>query len=138
MEKHKTTIEIKASPATLWNILTDFSNAHLWNPEIQKVTIAGPDPFGEGTMIEVSSGSSHLSFHVEACTKPEYLRIRTTIDKHAGVSEFILAKTGDMTMLEHKLEINTNGSGPLSKDGLDRFNTLWKWIEHKSPIVVKH
>ncbi len=128
METYNTKIAIKASSQTLWNILTDFSNAHLWNPEIREVAVDGSDSFGAGTRIEAAIGEKTISALVEQCDAPKYLRLSTIIGPRTGVSEFRLTESDGMTVLEHILRFNTNGGGPLREDELAGFNALWKWI----------
>ncbi len=60
MKSIETTINIKATPAKIWNILMDFENYNTWNPFIQ--SISGERELGKQLEASIGLGEKGMTF----------------------------------------------------------------------------
>lgn len=69
MKEIRTEIEIEASPQRAWNILTDFSHYHEWNPIITQ--IIGEARIGDRLKISLTTNKGKIRIYRPTITKFE-------------------------------------------------------------------
>jgi uncharacterized protein YndB with AHSA1/START domain len=97
MAFRETSLETKASPATVWRVWSDVNHWPQWNPDMNESRIDGPLKLGATGMINTKSGGKHdvvvthyedgKSFELESTALPgTKMAIRASIAPSGGGS----------------------------------------------------
>lgn len=133
----KTSLHLDAPRDRVWETITNFGNAHAWNPKAGQATLESDGPIGQGTRVRLQQGSKSSLLTVEEWGPPRLLRLFLSRGKTTGSARFYLTNAPNGgTQLDHTLELDP----PLWLEPLMPFSglankrelqALKRWVERK-------
>jgi hypothetical protein len=102
---------INATVDEVFDVIVDGANFAAWNPTVRSSRRLDSGQVGNGTRFEWElRGFGKVVQELQEFTRPERVRIIPHIKTLAGGHRFLLTAQGDMTRIDHELEMRPKGA----------------------------